>query len=106
MAPCSYQGRPVVLNLKLPVLLNKFLAPLPMPLNGDTFFQKWNQLGGPPREIQQIIKAKEPVDPALLKKRVCADQCVVGRTLGFPFTPLLLFSASGGAVWAARAAGH
>ena len=42
----SYQGRPVLLALKLPVTLNKFVAQLPAQLNSDTFFQKWNQLGG------------------------------------------------------------
>eukprot|EP00730_Choanoeca_flexa_P015651 TRINITY_DN7233_c0_g1_i2.p1 TRINITY_DN7233_c0_g1~~TRINITY_DN7233_c0_g1_i2.p1 ORF type:complete len:903 (+),score=315.87 TRINITY_DN7233_c0_g1_i2:51-2759(+) len=66
----TYQNRPVVLSLKLPVLLNKFMGPLTAPLTGETFFQKWNQLGGPPRELQQIIKAKEKVDPDNLKTKV------------------------------------
>lgn len=67
----SYQGRPIVLSLKLPALLHKFLEPLGSTLNSDTFFQKWNQLGGPPREVRQIIKAKEPVNPKTLREQVC-----------------------------------
>eukprot|EP01147_Barroeca_monosierra_P004171 gene4171-6518_t len=58
----SYQGRPVVLSLKLPVLLNKFIEQLPSAMDATTFFKKWNQLGGPPREVRQIIKAKDDVD--------------------------------------------
>lgn len=69
--PASYQGRPIVLSLKLPALLHKFLEPLGSTLNSDTFFQKWNQLGGPPREVRQIIKAKEPVSPNTLREQVC-----------------------------------
>ena len=66
----TYQGRPVVLTLKLPVLLNKFLQSLGAPLSSDAFFQKWNQLGGPPREVRQIVKAKTPVDVAAMKSKV------------------------------------
>jgi AP-2 complex subunit alpha len=51
-------------------LLNKFLGDLTTPLTAETFFQKWNQLGGPPRELQQIVKSKEEVDPAMLKSKV------------------------------------
>lgn len=58
------------MSLKLPALLHKFLEPLGSTLNSDTFFQKWNQLGGPPREVRQIIKAKESVDPNTLRERV------------------------------------
>lgn len=59
-----------MLALKLPALLHKFLEPLGSTLNSDTFFQKWNQLGGPPREVRQIIKSKEPVDVATLREKV------------------------------------
>lgn len=68
----SYQGRPVVLTMKLPALLHKFLQPLGSALNSDMFFQKWNQLGGPPREVRQVVKAKEPVDVAAMRKKVGA----------------------------------
>lgn len=67
-----YQSRPIVLSLKLPALLHKFMEPLGSALNSDTFFAKWNQLGGPPREVRQIIKAKEAVDPNTLRERVRA----------------------------------
>eukprot|EP00049_Salpingoeca_infusionum_P018290 m.356545 g.356545 ORF g.356545 m.356545 type:complete len:909 (-) comp17570_c0_seq1:280-3006(-) len=53
----KYQDRPVEMHLKLPVLLNKFLMPLSAPMTDTVFFQKWNQLGGPPREVKQTIKA-------------------------------------------------
>ena len=66
----TYQSRPVVLSLKLPIFLNKFMSGLPSPMTADTFFQKWNQLGGPPRETQQILKAKEPVNADAMKSKV------------------------------------
>lgn len=68
--PFRYAGRPVVVSMQLPVTLNKFLKPLGSPLNSETFFAKWNQLGGPPREVKQIVKATKPIDtttiPALV----------------------------------------
>eukprot|EP00043_Microstomoeca_roanoka_P007809 m.75530 g.75530 ORF g.75530 m.75530 type:complete len:907 (-) comp13986_c2_seq1:93-2813(-) len=67
-----YQGRAVVLALKLPVLLNKFIQPLATPMDASTFFKKWNQLGGPPREVRQIIKAKEPIEQDKLEEKVIA----------------------------------
>ncbi|EDQ92948.1 uncharacterized protein MONBRDRAFT_17165 [Monosiga brevicollis MX1] len=66
----TYQSRPVVLSLKLPIFLNKFMSGLPSPMTADTFFQKWNQLGGPPRETQQILKAKEPVNADAMKSKI------------------------------------
>eukprot|EP00047_Mylnosiga_fluctuans_P003028 m.227075 g.227075 ORF g.227075 m.227075 type:complete len:899 (-) comp11528_c0_seq1:49-2745(-) len=58
----TYQSRSVLLTLKLPVFVNKFFGPLPTPLGADEFFAKWNQLGGPPREVRHIVKSKVPID--------------------------------------------
>lgn len=41
-----YQGRTVLLTLKLPVTLNKFMQPLGGALSAEQFFAKWKQLGG------------------------------------------------------------
>lgn len=66
----TFQGRSVLLTLKLPVFVNKFFVPLATALTGDAFFTKWNQLGGPPREVRHIVKAKEPIDLAVMKKKL------------------------------------
>lgn len=66
----TYQTRSVLLTLKLPIFVNKFLTPLPTPLSSDEFFAKWNQLGGPPREVRHIVKAKEPVQSDAMRQKV------------------------------------
>ncbi|CAH7690085.1 adaptin N terminal region-domain-containing protein [Phakopsora pachyrhizi] len=40
--------------IKLPVYLTKFM--LPIELNSQLFFERWKQIGGPPREAQEIFK--------------------------------------------------
>lgn len=64
----SYQGRAVSLSLKLPVFVNKFLEPLGAQLNSDSFFEKWNALGGPPREVKEIIQAKIHLDDSTVSQ--------------------------------------
>lgn len=41
------------LTLKLPVLAHKFMDPAE--LTGEDFFKRWKQIGGAPREAQQVI---------------------------------------------------
>ncbi|KAL2157794.1 hypothetical protein VTH06DRAFT_5062 [Thermothelomyces fergusii] len=41
------------LTLKLPVTIHKFMDPAE--LSSDDFFKRWKQIGGPPREAQQIF---------------------------------------------------
>lgn len=41
------------LTLKLPVLIHKFMDPAE--LSAEDFFKRWKQIGGPPREAQQIF---------------------------------------------------
>jgi len=48
------------LNLKLPVTINKFFEPTDM--NGETFFSRWKNLGGPQQETQKIFKAAQQMD--------------------------------------------
>ncbi|ANB14334.1 Apl3p [Sugiyamaella lignohabitans] len=43
-----------VLNLKLPVVIEKFMEPAN--LNADEYFKRWNQIGGAPREAQKVFK--------------------------------------------------
>lgn len=43
-----------ILNLKLPVVLEKFMEPAS--LTGDEFFRRWNQIGAGSRETQKIFK--------------------------------------------------
>lgn len=47
----KYQGKAIVLRLVVPITVNKFLAPLPTPMDQAQFGAKWQQIGGPPREV-------------------------------------------------------
>ncbi|GAA5924000.1 Apl3p [Sporobolomyces koalae] len=42
------------LTLRLPVWISKFLEPVT--LDSSAFFERWKQIGGPPREAQKIFK--------------------------------------------------
>ncbi|ORX54925.1 Adaptor protein complex AP-2 alpha subunit [Hesseltinella vesiculosa] len=46
-------------HLKLPIVLTKFQEPLSM--DGPSFFKRWNQIGGPPRERQAIFASQVPI---------------------------------------------
>lgn len=41
------------INLRLPIFLTKFLAPVQLDQTG--FFERWKQIGGPPREQQKVF---------------------------------------------------
>ncbi|KAJ3206516.1 hypothetical protein HDU83_000366 [Entophlyctis luteolus] len=45
---------PVNLSLRLPVILSKFITPIILP--SHDFFQRWKQIGGPPRESQAVFR--------------------------------------------------
>jgi AP-2 complex subunit alpha len=66
----TYQGRAVLLTLKLPVTLNKFFQPLPFAMSSEDFFAKWKQLGGPPREVRNIVQAKLDIDMAVVTQQL------------------------------------
>ncbi|PWN95848.1 putative alpha-adaptin C [Tilletiopsis washingtonensis] len=44
------------ISLRLPVILTKFVEPVQ--LGAADFFERWKQIGGPPREAQQIFAFK------------------------------------------------
>ncbi|KAH8927377.1 Adaptor protein complex AP-2 alpha subunit [Atractiella rhizophila] len=46
-----------VLNLQLPLFLSKFIEPVAK-LPAADFFERWKQIGGPPRESQSIFPIK------------------------------------------------
>ncbi|KAI9302501.1 adaptin N terminal region-domain-containing protein [Cunninghamella echinulata] len=46
-----------MIHLKLPVILTKFQDPIDN-MDGQSFFKRWNQIGGPPRETQAIFLSK------------------------------------------------
>ncbi|KAK5662868.1 hypothetical protein OQA88_6279 [Cercophora sp. LCS_1] len=48
------------LTLKLPVTIHKFMDAAE--LSADDFFKRWKQIGGPPREAQQIFGLTGPKD--------------------------------------------
>lgn len=44
------------LTLRLPVVISKFIEPVQ--LGGNDFFERWRQIGGPPREAQKIFSGQ------------------------------------------------
>jgi AP-2 complex subunit alpha len=50
-----------ILVLKLPVVLAKFQEPITT-MDGTNFFQRWKQIGGPPREAQVVFKSAVPIN--------------------------------------------
>jgi AP-2 complex subunit alpha len=46
-------GSMQTINLQLPVLLHKYMEPAQ--LTGEDFFKRWKQIGGAPREAQQVF---------------------------------------------------
>ncbi|KAK6097766.1 hypothetical protein MT418_001858 [Batrachochytrium dendrobatidis] len=53
-------GHSVSRNLKMPVVLTKFISPIV--LDGDDFFLRWRQIGGAPREAQKVFSANGVID--------------------------------------------
>ncbi|KAJ3416710.1 hypothetical protein HDV05_000540 [Chytridiales sp. JEL 0842] len=51
----SNAGVPTTLSLRLPILITKFVSPVT--LDASDFYEKWKQIGGPPREYQSTFKA-------------------------------------------------
>ncbi|KAI8380112.1 adaptin N terminal region-domain-containing protein [Blakeslea trispora] len=49
-----------VVHLKLPIVLTKFQEPITT-MDGTSFFKRWNQIGGPPRENQVIFSSQVPI---------------------------------------------
>ncbi|BGP29605.1 hypothetical protein JCM10296v2_001344 [Rhodotorula toruloides] len=64
------------LTLRLPVWLTKFVEPVK--LASGAFFERWKQIGGPPREAQQIFGIV--VDPSTGKIDAAKNRRVVGGT--------------------------
>jgi AP-2 complex subunit alpha len=48
---------PQRLHLKLPIVLTKFMEPI-QSMDGNSFFQRWKQIGGAPRESQVVFKTE------------------------------------------------
>ncbi|XP_075043952.1 AP-2 complex subunit alpha-2 isoform X3 [Mixophyes fleayi] len=55
-------------SVKLPITLNKFFQPTEM--EGQDFFQRWKQLSSPKQEVQNIFKAKQPMDSEITKAKL------------------------------------
>eukprot|EP00038_Savillea_parva_P000704 m.98081 g.98081 ORF g.98081 m.98081 type:complete len:964 (+) comp10245_c0_seq3:69-2960(+) len=66
----TFQNRRIKVSMKLPVLPNKFYAPLPSPLDAAAFGEKWRNIGGPPREHVQVVTTKTVLNPAALKAKL------------------------------------
>ncbi|XP_054626918.1 AP-2 complex subunit alpha-2-like isoform X2 [Dunckerocampus dactyliophorus] len=63
-----YGGALQNISIKLPVMLNKFFQPTEM--TSEDFFQRWKQLGLPQQEVQEIFKAKHPMDTEVTKAKI------------------------------------
>src|SRR5690606_23193132 len=46
------------LTLQLPIVITKFMEPAK--LSGEDFFKRWKQIGGEPRESQQVFGLLNP----------------------------------------------
>ncbi|XP_071122476.1 AP-2 complex subunit alpha-2-like [Mytilus galloprovincialis] len=56
------------INLKLPIMLNKFIEPAEM--DSATFFTRWKALSLPNQECQRIFKAQFPMDIEQVKTKL------------------------------------
>lgn len=55
------------LHLKLPIFVTKFQEPI-QSMDGPSFFKRWNQIGGPPRENQVIFASQNPIQLATVRQ--------------------------------------
>lgn len=53
----NFNGRIITITLKVPMTVNKFLAPLPNPLDATMFFEKWQQFAANETEVSFSPKA-------------------------------------------------
>ncbi|KAF9975906.1 hypothetical protein BGZ73_000253 [Actinomortierella ambigua] len=75
MIRISYNaGSTQSIYLKLPVSLTRFIEPIQ--LSSADFFARWKQIGGPPREVQDVIKAPGEILPDKIRT------VLVGQRLG------------------------
>eukprot|EP00069_Balaena_mysticetus_P005815 bmy_04998T0 len=63
-----YGGTFQNVSVKLPITLNKFFQPTEMA--SQDFFQRWKQLSNPQQEVQNIFKAKHPMDTEITKAKM------------------------------------
>ncbi|XP_073514801.1 AP-2 complex subunit alpha-2 isoform X3 [Phyllobates terribilis] len=63
-----YGGALQNFSVKLPITLNKFFQPTDM--EAQDFFQRWKQLSSPNQEVQNIFKAKNPMDAEIVKAKL------------------------------------
>ncbi|XP_053576126.1 AP-2 complex subunit alpha-2 isoform X1 [Bombina bombina] len=63
-----YGGAVQNVSVKLPITLNKFFQPTDM--EAQDFFQRWKQLSSPNQEVQNIFKAKLPMDTEITKAKI------------------------------------
>ena len=61
-----FSDSPVALPiLRLPIVASKFMEPILM--GGNDFFGRWKQIGGPPKEAQEVLKVPTVIGTAELK---------------------------------------
>ncbi|XP_008062103.1 AP-2 complex subunit alpha-2 isoform X2 [Carlito syrichta] len=63
-----YGGTFQNVSVQLPITLNKFFQPTEMA--SQDFFQRWKQLSNPQQEVQNIFKAKHPMDTEITKAKI------------------------------------
>ncbi|XP_078404943.1 AP-2 complex subunit alpha-2-like [Cetorhinus maximus] len=63
-----YDGALQNISIKLPISVNKFFQPTDM--SPEDFFRRWKQLNSPQQEVQQIFKAKYPMDSEMTKAKL------------------------------------
>ncbi|KAI9009119.1 adaptin N terminal region-domain-containing protein [Hyaloraphidium curvatum] len=58
-------GIPITHSLDLPIVIAKFMEAID--LTPTDFFNRWKQIGGPPREVQTIFPSSGPIDLGKVK---------------------------------------
>jgi AP-2 complex subunit alpha len=63
-------GRPQPIQLRLPVPISKFFESIPMP--PTDFMNRWRQIGGAPKEAQEMVKLGSPIQLATVRQMLSA----------------------------------
>lgn len=64
----QYSSVPQKFQMKLPVMLNKFMEAAQM--DASQFFQRWKILNQPGQESQKICKAQQPINTEIVKTKL------------------------------------
>lgn len=92
----TFNGRRITVTMKLPMMVNKFLAPLPTPLTPEGFFDKWKQFAANETETSFTAKtASAAMGSALTSFKLPPVLAVDPNTANFVGIAILHASGAG-----------